>query len=244
MALTDLGGRSVGRTHLYRAVTVAVVGGCTALLSAMPAAATTSDQASAATADRVTAAPARLMAAATAGLPTAGGTAACGRISADRAQQRAAVAVQRRDSRLRARTTRQKARKAALLRKDAARVAAATNRLRVDAAACDARWRWPSPNSPRLDQGLRPACYLYAAMQQLNARGAHLTQAVADRVADEVTAQAPSAAWTTEDMTQVALARRGVRVSYQRIPATAEATLAQVQRGPLVVGLTVHRGHV
>jgi hypothetical protein len=76
-------------------------------------------------------------------------------------------------------------------------------------------------------------------MQQLNARGAHLTQAVADRVADEVTAQAPSAAWTTEDMTQVALARRGVRVSYQRLPATAEATLAQVQRGPLVVGLTL-----
>jgi hypothetical protein len=175
--------------------------------------------------------------AATSALPTAGGSAACGRLATDRAKLRSAAAVQHRDARIRTRTAHQRALKAARLRKDAARTGAATARLRADTAACNARWHWQYPNAPRLDQGMRPTCGFFAAMQQLNARGARVTQAMADQISDEVSPKAPSAALSTDDLLRSALTHRGIRVSYQRIPPTADATLAAVQRGPVTVGL-------
>lgn len=175
-------------------------------------------------------------------LPTAAGVAACQRLGADRARLRSARAIQGRDARIPARTARQKARKAAVLRTDAARTAAATARLRADTAACDARWHWPYPNSPRLDQGLRPTCGLYAALQQLNIRGARISQSQADQLSDRVSPQAPSATRSTDDILRTALAGRGIRATYRRIPATADATLAAVQSGPVAVEVAFTTG--
>jgi len=99
-------------------------------------------------------------------------------------------------------------------------------------APAAASWRYPAP---RLDQGDRPGCGFYAALQQLNAPGARITQAQADRMWREFAPQAPSATRTSDDILKTVLAKHGVRAIYRTIP-TSQA-LTEVYRGPLVVSV-------
>ncbi len=185
--------------------------------------------------------PASPAGAATPALPTAAGVAACGRLGGDRSTLAKAKARRLRHARTRARTRRQKALRRARLRRDATLITRATTRLRHDSAACAARYHWAYPN-PRLDQGARPFCELYAALQELNGRGARITQRTADQITAEAARQVPRATWSTEDITRGVLAQRGLRASYRRVPATVNATLAEVRHGPVTVTLAFTSG--
>ena len=100
---------------------------------------------------------------------------------------------------------------------------------------------WPLP-TPRLDQGQRDTCGIFAVFQQLNMLpGRRITQAVADRMSDEVQATPVSATHTSDAVIRGVLARHGYPVTYRALPSP-DAVLAALRSGPVVVLLPFFDG--
>ena len=95
---------------------------------------------------------------------------------------------------------------------------------------------WPLP-TPRLDQGSRGTCTVFATAQAINMLpGKRITQAVADRISDAAQAIPVSAVYGPDDAIRDTLARHGYPASY-RVLNGVDATLAALRAGP--VRLTV-----
>ena len=100
---------------------------------------------------------------------------------------------------------------------------------------------WSLP-VPRLDQGSRDTCGIFAVFQQVNMLpGRKITQALADRMSDEVQATTVSAVYSDDDAIRDVLARHGYSVTYRTLTGP-DSVLAALRAGPVVVALPFFDG--